>query len=437
MSTQSESTLRYSKSYRCYALGGLTAVWTINLVDRGLIAVLLQPIKVDLQLSDTQLGFLTGLAFALFYAVAGIPIARWSDRHNRVTIASLALGLWGMTMIASVLILNFAQLVVARILAAIGEAGCKPSTYSLVGDYYPEPRERLRAMSIYLTGSPLASLLSFVIGGALGELVGWRMTFAIMGLPGIVLAIIFAFTVREPRRDRELARGAEPVVLPPLSAVFRTLWTDRALRHLCAALIVIYGMGGGFAGWYGALLARSHGLSTAQIGLALGLVLSISGFVGALLGGSASTRLFGSTETGQMRFCALASIAMVPCFVGFVLLPTTWAALAALFPAVMCVFLSQAPAYALMQRLVPDTMRATMMAVVMLLVSGLGTGLGPQLVGLLSDALAPRSGIESLRYALLVFAFGGFWAAFHFARISAVLGCGDAGGQVEHADGLR
>src|SRR5688572_16522552 len=132
----------------------MTAVLTLNFVDRGLVKLMLQSIKVDLHLSDTQLGLVTGIAFGVFYAVLGVPLARWADRGNRVTITSLAIALWGVTVMSSVLVTNFAQLVIARIAAAVGEAGCKPPTYSLVGDYFPEPAERNRAMAVYLTGGP-------------------------------------------------------------------------------------------------------------------------------------------------------------------------------------------------------------------------------------------------------------------------------------------
>src|SRR5687767_3674540 len=147
----------------------MATVYMINLLDRGLMSLLLQPIKEDLLLSDTQLGVLTGIVFALFYATLGLPIARWADRGNRVTIASLAIGLWGLTVMACVLVTNYVQLVAARVIAAIGESGCKPPTYSLVGDYFPQAAERTRAMSVYWLGGPLAALLSFVLGGWLNE----------------------------------------------------------------------------------------------------------------------------------------------------------------------------------------------------------------------------------------------------------------------------
>src|ERR1700733_313850 len=171
----------FSEAYKRYVLGALTFVYALNYLDRGLILLLLQPIKDDLHLSDTQLGFLTGIAFGLFYATLGVPIARWSDRGNRVTITSMAIALWGMTVMSCLFVSNFAQLLAARVAAAVGESGCMPPTYSLIGDYFPAATERTRAMAIYMLAGPLAAIVSFVLGGWLNELYGWRVTFFVMG----------------------------------------------------------------------------------------------------------------------------------------------------------------------------------------------------------------------------------------------------------------
>jgi len=194
-----------------YLLSIVTLIYGLNYLDRGLIVLLLQPIKDDLRLSDTQLGFLTGIAFALFYATLGLPIARWADRGNRVTITSAAIGLWGVTVMSCVLVTNFVQLLLARVAAAVGEAGCMPPTYSLVGDYFPSPTQRARAMAVYWLGNPLAAVTSFIIGGRLNEAYGWRTTFFLMGLPGLAMAVIAKLTLIEPRnyqRDRSTGRPA-------------------------------------------------------------------------------------------------------------------------------------------------------------------------------------------------------------------------------------
>lgn len=406
----------FGPAYKRYALGAMTALYMLNLVDRGLMMLLLQPIKQDLQLSDTQLGFITGIAFGLFYAVLGVPIARLADRGNRVTIASLSIGLWGLTVMACLWVSNYLQLVLARIAAAVGESGCKPPTYSLVGDYFPEPAERTRAMAIYLSGNALSSLLSFVVGGWIAEHFGWRMTFFIMGIPGLLLAVLVKCTVAEPRMlQSRVDREVRPA--PPIAAVLRILWRQTSFRHLTFALILLYTMSTGFAPWYAAFLMRSHGMGTAELGVWLGLIFSLAGLAGVLLGGYIAGRWFGDDERAQMRMGAIAVASVVPCFVAFLTLSGKHQALLALVPLMLVFSMFLGPVYALMQRLVADEMRATVMALVMLIANVVGFGVGPQLVGILSDAFAATLGRDSLRYAMLAMSLVGFWAAAHFWRV--------------------
>lgn len=406
----------FSLAYRCYALSTLTAVYTLNLVDRVLMMLLLQPIKQDLHLSDTQLGFLTGIAFALFYATVGLPIARRADHGNRVTIASVAIGLWGLTVMACLFVTNYVQLVFARILAAVGEAGCKPPTYSLVGDYFPEPIERTRAMAIYWMGSPLSALISFIAGGWLNELYGWRVAFFVMGIPGLILAVLVKWTIVEPRMQAGSER-CEARPSPPMRVVLATLWSQRSFRHLCIALILLYTLSMGLAPWYAAFMMRSHGMGTAELGVWLGLIFSVAGIVGTLLGGYAASSWFADNERGQMRMCAATVALLVPCFVAFLTLPHKHQALMALIPLMISFHIFLAPIYALMQRLVSDEMRATTLAVVMLLANLVGMGIGPQMVGILSDLLIATLGSDSLRYAMLVMSFVALWSAYHFWRV--------------------
>lgn len=401
---------------RRYGLAILTAVYTLNLVDRGLIALLLEPIKQDLHLSDTQLGLLTGIAFALFYAVAGVPIARWADRGDRVTITSAAIALWGLTVMTCLFVTQYIQLVLARIAAAVGEAGCKPPTYSLVGDYFPAPAERIRAMSIYWLGGPLATLLSFIAGGWLNEHYGWRRTFFFAGIPGLILALIVKFTLHEPRTHHRAATAPEQPT-PSMKRVLTILWQQRSSRHLTLALILLYTMGSGLSPWYAALMMRSHAMGTAELGLLLGLIFGAGGIGGVMLGGYVASRWFDGNERGQMRLSAVAVAAFVPCCAGFALLPQKYFALTALLPLIIAFNFFMGPTYALMQRLVPDDMRATVLAVIMLLVNLIGMGLGPQIVGILSDALTPTLHSDALRYAIVTTSVIALWSAWHFWQV--------------------
>jgi predicted MFS family arabinose efflux permease len=409
----------FSKVYKRYVLGVLTLVCMLNFVDRGLIGLLLQPIKEDLRLSDTQLGFLTGIAFALFYATLGLPIARWSDRSNRVAITSIAIALWGATVMSCILVGSFAQLVFARVAASVGEAGCMPPTYSLVGDYFPAPAERTRAISIYMLASPL-SYISYALGGWLNHLYGWRMTFVLAGIPGLLIAALVKMTIVEPRMDANRAYVLK-TSLPSIADVLAVLWHQSSSRHLLVGIILILTMGMGLAPWYGAFMMRSHGMGTAEVGIWLGLNLGLGGFVGVSLGGYMAVRWFPQNERGQMRLCAVMIASLAPCFTLFLLLPQKNQALIALVPLSVIFSLFVGPTFALMQRLVVDEMRATTLAVVMLLANLIGMGIGSQLVGILSDWLRPALGTNSLRYAMLAMSFVALWAAYHFWQVGQTI----------------
>jgi len=410
-----------SQAYKRYTLAVLTLVYTLNFLDRGLIILLLEPIKQDLRLTDSQLGFLTGIAFGLFYATLGLPIARWADRGNRVTITSLAIALWGITGMFCLFVTNFVQLVAARVTAAVGESGCMPPTYSLIGDYFPAPAARTRAMAVYWLGNPLAALVSFVAGGWSNEMYGWRMTFFFMGIPALLVAGLVKMTVTEPRASLSQAQHAHDRPLPRFVEVVGTLWYQPSSRHLCLGIILVFTMALGMAPWYAAFMMRSHGMGTAELGIWLGCIFGLSGLIGTLLGGYVAARWFSEDERGQMRLSAAMIASMVPCFALFLLLPNKQGALFALMPLVLAGNFILGPTFALLQRLVVDEMRATTLAVVMLLANLIGMGIGPQVVGILSDLLAPALGSDSLRYAMLAMSFVAFWAAFHCWRAGRTL----------------
>jgi MFS family permease len=406
----------YSKAYKRYVLWLLTVVFTWNYLDRVLIALLLQPIKEDLHLSDTQLGFLTGFAFALFYATLGLPIARWADRGNRTTIISAAIALWGITVMSCLFVGNFVQLVCARIAAAVGEAGCMPPGYSLLGDYFPLSTERTRAMTVYTLGYAVGALPGFLIGGWLNERYGWRLTFFAVGAPALLFAMLVRWTIGEPRMNVTGPHGPERT-LPSMGCVLTTLWCRHSCRHLIAAIILLWTTTAGLTPWYAAFMMRSHGMGTAELGLWFGLIFSIPGVAGILIGGHLATRWLVNNEQGQMRVSAAAIAGVVPCFVLFLFLPDKYHALIALIPVMVmfCVFLG--PTFAVMQRLVADEIRATTLAVVMLLANLLGMGIGPQVVGSLSDVLRPAFGNDSLRYAMLTMSLMALWTAYHFWQV--------------------
>ena len=402
-------------AYKGYALTLMTIVYTINLTDRHLLGLLLQPIGEEFGLTDTQLGFLTGIAFGLFYATLGVPIARWADRGNRVTITSLAIGLWGITVSACLLVSTFGQLVAARVAASIGESGCKPPTYSLVGDYFPGTVERTRAMSIYWIAGPAAGLIAYVFGGWLNELVGWRMTFFLIGLPGIVLALLVKLTIFEPRTQS--SEGAMPPPIP-LRKVFETLWRQESCRHFSAGLILVFTMFYGVNPWNLVFLMRIHGMGSAELGFWWGMLSGAAGIGSTLLGGYAANRWYGGDEQGQMRLAAASVCSAVVFYCVFLLAKGEGVALIFLTAWFFSLTAVAAPTFSALQRLVPNEMRATMMALIMLFCNLIGMGIGPQFVGILSDFLKPSYGVESLRYAMFSVIILILWAAYHFWRVS-------------------
>lgn len=403
----------FSDGYRHYVLWLLTLVFALNSFDSTFMILAVQPIKDELHLSDSQVGFMTGIAFGLFYATLGVPIARLADRGNRATLTAAAIGVWGLTVMCAVFVTNFIQMVLARIAAGVGESGCMPSTYSLLGDYFTGTRERTRAMSIYMLASPLAPLLSFVIGGWLMQKYGWRAAFVLLGIPGVLFAILVKLTVREPRRYHE-SQGELRQPSPSLREVLAAMWGLSSLRHQTVAFVILCTMGLGMAPWFAAFLSRSHGMRPAEVGLWLGLIFGVGGTAGVLAGGYVVTRWFVRNERGQLRLSALMIALLVPLNAMFLLLPQKSLSLLALAPAMFVCNFIYGPCFSLIQRLAGDYARATTIALLMLLANLIGLGIGPQLVGILSDFLQPKFGADSLRYALLLMSTIALWSAFHF-----------------------
>ena len=402
--------------YRRYAVVAMLSIHTASLVDQGLIGLLMQPIKVDLQLSDTQLGIVTGIGFGVLYAVLGVPIARWADRGNRITIASIFIGLWGLTVMACLMVTNYIQLLFARMAAAAGGAGCKPATLSLVGDYYPVAADRVRAMAIYWLGGPLAALISRMVGGWLSERYGWRATFFLMGIPGLVLAALIKSTLVEPRSQMHTTR-IQYRRLPPFRQVVSLLWRTRSCRQLIAALTLILAMTYGLDRWNATFMMRSHGLGTQELGIWLGAIYGFGGSAGVFFGGYVAGRWFANDEKGQMRISAIALALATLCCIIFLMVHQPHVALIMLIPIMLALNFIVPPAFTLIQRLVPDESRATCMAITMLLYNLIGMGFAPLVVGSLSDWLAPEFGTDSLRYAMLITTVVGLWAAYHLWQV--------------------
>jgi MFS family permease len=401
-----------SEGYRRYVLGLLFVVYVVNFVDRSILNILLEPIKREFQPSDTALGFLSGVAFAIFYATLGIPIARWADRGVRRDIIALALFVWsGMTALCG-LARTFPQLVAARIGVGIGEAGCSPPAHSILSDYYP-PERRGTAFAIYALGIPVGTAFGFFTGGWMAETLGWRMAFLLVGLPGIALALVVRLTLREPPRGH--SEAVHDVGPPPAPlAVMRAMWRIATFRHLAAAAALHAFVGYGVAAWNAAFLIRSHGMSVGEVGSWLAGIAIVGGGLGTFLGGYLTDRLRPRDVRWSLWVPGVSTLVAVPFSLFFYLGSDLRVVLALATIPVFFGAMYLGPTFALTQALAPLRMRAVASAFLLFLINLIGLGLGPQMVGIGSDLLAAKLEEDSLRGALAITVTINVWSGLHY-----------------------
>ena len=405
-----------------YALGLLLVVYVFNFIDRQILNMLLEPIKLEFGVSDTSLGFLSGIAFALFYTFVGIPVARIADRRSRRTIIALALFIWSALTALTGFARSFAQLAIARIGVGVGEAGCSPPAHSLISDMFP-PERRATALSIYALGIPIGGGLGSLAGGWLNEWFDWRTAFVLVGLPGVLLALVVRFTLREPERgvyDLPAARAHAPQA--DFREVLALLWALRSFRHVAfgAALHAFYGYGAG--AFIAPFFMRTHGLSTGEIGTWLAVIGFTGGVAGTYLGGYLSDRLAVRDLRWYAWVPALATVIYLPFAFLLYLWPDGRVALLLALPGSTLGGMYLGPTFAITQSAVRPAMRATASAILLFIINLIGLGLGPQGVGIVSDLLAPSFGRDALRYALL-FVVVGFasWSILHYALAARTL----------------
>lgn len=415
-----------STPYRRYLLILLMAILGLAYVDRFALGVLLQDIKVDLHLNDTQLGFLSGIAFALFYSVMGIPIARWADRGDRVVIISLTTALWSVAVALCGTAGSFAQLMLIRVGVAVGEAGAFPSGISLIADYFNRA-ERPRAVAIYTFGGPLAMIGGYLVAGWLNQLYGWRVTFMLIGAPGLILAAAAWLTLREPRRAKSTPEGisvAQPKVAipldkqPELKAVCATLWANVTFRNLLLCISVLFFFVYGNLQWQPSYFIRSFGLTSGEVGTWFAMIFGVGGLLGTYLGGELASRYAAGNERLQLVAFAIVMVSCGLVSASVFVSSNLHMALGLLGGVSLALYVGCGPLYALIQSLVPDRMRAVSMALVMLFANLIGMGLGPLATGALSDAFHGWAVEESLRYALLTMSPGYLLVAWFAWRAS-------------------
>ncbi|HEY0683676.1 MAG TPA: MFS transporter [Steroidobacter sp.] len=418
-------------AYKNYLLVLLVLTLASNYVDRFVLGLLLQDIKVDLSLSDTQLGLLSGIAFALFYSVMGIPIARWADRGNRVTIITLATATWSVAVALCGLAGNFIHLLLIRVFVGVGEAGFVPPAHSLMADYFNRA-ERPRAVAIFKLGTPLSLVIGYMCAGWLAEMYGWRATFMMLGLPGLALAAVTWLTMKEPRIQRWVpnslsaaavinVNGKQALVAtvqPSFREVCAALWANVTFRHLLFAYSLVSLFGTGISKWQPAFFIRSYGLSTGELGTWLAVVAGGGALLGTYLGGALATRYAAHDERLQLRSMALAYTGFGIVYLGIFFAPNLYSAFALMGLAMIGGNLVVGPLFGMIQTIVPERMRAMSIALVFLFANLIGMGIGPLATGALSDLLRPAFGEESLRYALAALCPGYAWCGWHAWRAS-------------------
>jgi MFS family permease len=398
-------------------------VYILNFLDRQIVNILAEPIKGELGLSDTQLGLLAGPAFAVFYAVLGIPIARYADnaKTNRVWLISICLAVWsGMTAICG-FAQNFAQLALARIGVGVGEAGCTPAAHSLIADSVPAEK-RSSAIAFFGLGIPIGGLLGLIIGGIVNDQYGWRIALMLVGMPGILLAFLLPLLIRDPRRCADSAHfnTAESPVKAKLSIkdAVREVFASKAYLYVFIAASFTAFLSYGKGLWTISFFIRSHGLSTTEAGLAMAVALGISGIIGTWLGGKMAD-VFGKRD--KRHILTLPAIGMA--IAAPILFAGYWAedwriAVALLILPTILNSAYYGPAYGCVQGLVRPEARAIAASLVVFGQNLIGLGMGPLLFGMLSDWLQPMAGDESVRWVLYGAAWLGLIPAFFFWRAS-------------------
>ncbi len=415
-----------SDGYRNYVLFILFIVYGLSYVDRQLLSILMEPIRQEFDFTDLQLGLLSGVAFAIFYATLGLPIARYADRHSRVNIITIALIVWSAATALTAQAGSFFQLFLARVGVGVGEAGCNPSAYSIISDYFPV-RKRATAMSVYSLGVYLGQFIGFIVAGYVAQHYGWRAAFYLVGLPGIAVAIVLKLTLREPPRGFSEAPGYVASPPPAAMLVLKKLYSLPSFRHLSFAAGLHALVGYGLNSYYSAFLMRLHSMSLTETSTALAIITLSGGLAGTYLGGKLSdffSQRNGGDPRYQMWVPAIALLINVPVWLMALLLPGQWMVLTLMIPAIALGATYLGPSIAATHQLIGVNERAVGGALLMFILNLIGIGLGPMLTGLFSDLIRDDLMIQGmaleaaradgLKYALCIMSAANLWSAWHY-----------------------
>jgi len=398
----------YSSRYLYFVVFCFFLVNLLATMDRSLLTILVEPIRADLALDDNQLGLLS-LAFATFYALFGLAIGRLTDTGSRSRLLSISVGVFSAATVACGWAQNFIQLFLARVVVGVGEAGSVPSKYSMIGDYFP-PERRASALSLMQAGLGIGPPLGLIVGGILADGIGWRATFWIVGLPGIVVALLIARAVKEPPRAR-YERSAESRELPSIRETVWTLARNRSFGFIVLAFsattFAIYGVGY----WMPSFLVRSHAIDVSEVGVLYGSTVGVSMVLGLLMGAALASRLLKRDRRWEVWMPGLVNLIIAGTYLVIFTTPSLGVALAFVALTTFCLGLTVGPASAAIQSIVGARMRGVAVSITMLISALLGQGMGPWAIGAISNALSESRGEGSLGAALLlapvIFVVGG------------------------------
>jgi MFS family permease len=394
----------FSEGYTRWALILLMFIYTSNFIDRTILATLGQAIKLDLKLTDAELGLLQGIAFALFYTILGIPIARVAERVSRVNILTVCLIVWSAMTALSGTAASFLQLAAYRFGVGVGEAGCAPSAQSLISDYFP-PAKRSSALSVYAFGIPLGGMIGAMSGGWMAEHMGWRAAFIVVGIPGLILALITKLFLREPPRGLSEMAGAaaHAGATPSLMAVARKLFRNWSFVHLTAGATIVSFVGYGVGGFAQPYFIRAFHLGLAQVGLLFGLIGGVSAGLGTLVGGFVTDWAGRRDRRWYVWTPGIGFLIALPFYVSAYLVPSwTTAAMIVAVPGIFA-YTYLGPTFGVMHNLVEPRMRASATALLFFILNLIGLGGGPYFTGLMSDIMT--------QHAFTLHGFGAYAAA--------------------------
>jgi predicted MFS family arabinose efflux permease len=378
----------------------LTLIATVQFFDRAMMVIVVEPIKQEFALSDSQLGLVAGLSYAVAFAVAGIPLGWLADRVNRRNLLAGVLALWSACVALAGSAQSYAALVATRVGIGAMDAGGQPCSVSMIADLVPREK-RAGAVAVFFAGVPLGMLLGFLGGGLIAGAWGWRAGFYVAAVPGLALALLLWLTVKEPQRGATEPAGQAPEQAPPLMHALAFMAEQRSLVLIIVASVLVTATSSAMMSWIGSLLIRTHQLSLPAVGVMTALCMGGVGAVGTLLAGSLADRLGAQDMRWQPRLMAVAAALIAVFGAAVCLLPSVAGVAVALGLFAACVAGLNGPTYALTQSLVQVRMRGVSMSTLIVLLNLIGVGVGPTLAGVLSDAFAAQYGPDSVRWAMV------------------------------------